>query len=157
MSIAERLEENGIILPVPGAPIAAYVPAVRTGNLLFVSGQLPRSSGALLFPGKLGDNVTVEQGQAAARACVVNALAAIQQAMGSLDAVRQVVRLNGYVACVPAFDGQSKIIDGASSLLQSIFGDAGRHSRVAIGVAALPLNASVELDLIVEVGDLVSP
>lgn len=151
--VEKRLGELGITLPVPGAPIAAYVPSVRSGNLVFVSGQLPRVDGLILHCGLLGEGVSVEQGQEAARAAAINALAVLKDALGDLDRVTRIVRLNGYVAAAPGFTGQSKIIDGASSFLQDVFGEAGRHSRVAVGVASLPMNAAVEIDLIVEVED----
>jgi enamine deaminase RidA (YjgF/YER057c/UK114 family) len=151
MTIQQRLSQMGVTLPTPAAPIAAYVPCVRTGSLVFVSGQLPREGGTLLHPGKLGADVTVEQGQAAARAAAINALAVLQSEIGPLDRVVRIVRLNGYVASEPGFTEHSKVIDGASAFLQEVFGDAGRHSRVAIGVASLPVNAPVEVDLIVEI------
>ncbi|HET6385497.1 MAG TPA: RidA family protein [Armatimonadota bacterium] len=150
MGIEDRLREMGVTLPEPAAPVAAYVPCVRTGSLVFVSGQIPRRAGLLLYPGKLGAEVTVEQGQEAARAAVINALAALKAEVGSLDRVRRIVRLNGFVAAAPDFPDHSKVIDGASVFLQQVFGEAGKHSRIAVGMASLPLNAPVEIDLIVE-------
>jgi len=151
VTIEERLSEMGVKLPTPAAPIAAYVPAVQTGNLVFVSGQLPRVDGSILHAGRLGTGVTVEQGQEAARAAAINALAVLKLHLGSLDRITRVVRLNGFVSAAPDFEQQSKVIDGASSFLQDALGEAGRHSRVAVGVASLPLNAPVEVDLVVEV------
>ena len=151
MNVNERLQQLGVTLPAPAAPVAVYVPCVRTGNLVFVSGQLPRVEGKLLYPGKLGQEVTVEQAQEAARAAAINALAVLRAEIGDLDRVSRIVRLNGFVASAPSFAEQSKVIDGASLFLGEVFGDAGRHSRLAVGVAALPLNAPVEIDLVVEV------
>lgn len=151
MAIQDNLEKLGIHLPEPATPIAAYVPTVQTGNLVFVSGQLPRVEGEILHPGKLGEGVNVEQGQAAARAAAINALAALRAAVGNLDHISRIVRVNGYVASSPTFTEHSKVIDGASSFFQDVFGSKGRHSRIAVGVASLPLNAPVEIDLIAEV------
>jgi enamine deaminase RidA (YjgF/YER057c/UK114 family) len=153
MTVEERLKNLGITLPTPGRPIAAYVPAVRTGSLVFVSGQLSRVEGKILHPGRLGDDVSLEQGQEAARIAAISALAVLKSEIGALDRVRRIVRLSGYVACTPEFADLSKVIDGASTLVQEAFGDAGQHSRVAVGVAALPLHAPVEIDLVAEIDE----
>jgi enamine deaminase RidA (YjgF/YER057c/UK114 family) len=148
--ITVRLAALGLELPVPPAPLAAYVPAVQAGDLLFVSGMLPMRDGTMLHPGTLGRGVTVEQGVAAARQAALNGLAVVAQAAGSLDRVARIVRLNGFVASAPTFYQQPAVLNGASELLAALFGDEGRHSRIAVGVMVLPLNASVELDLIVQ-------
>jgi enamine deaminase RidA (YjgF/YER057c/UK114 family) len=149
--ITVRLAALGLELPVPPAPLAAYMPAVQAGDLLFVSGMLPMRDGTMLHPGTLGRGVTVEQGVAAARQAALNGLAVVAQAAGSLDRVARIVRLNGFVASSPTFYQQPAVLNGASELLAALFGDEGRHSRIAVGVTVLPLNAPVELDLIVEI------
>jgi len=146
----QRMAELGLALPAPPQPVASYLPAVQSGSLLFLSGMLPFQNGAVLHPGRLGEAVTVEEGVAAARQAVLNGLAVVNATAGSLRRVARVVRLNGYVASVPAFHQQPAVMNGASDLLASLFGSRGRHSRVAVGVAVLPLNAPVELDMIVE-------
>ena len=146
-----RLAELGLVLPAPPQPVASYLPAVQSGSLLFVSGLLPFQNGVILHPGRLGEEVTVEEGAAAARQAVLNGLAVVAATAGSLRRVARVVRVNGYVASVPTFHQQPAVMNGASDLLAALFGESGRHSRVAVGVIGLPLNASVELDLIVEI------
>lgn len=148
--IMDRLAELGLVLPPPPQPVASYLPAVQSGRLLFVSGMLPFQQGVVLYPGRLGEGVTVEEGAAAARQAVLNGLAVVAAAAGSLDQVAQVVRVNGYVASTSDFHQQPAVINGASDLLAAVFGPRGRHSRMAVGVAALPLDAPVELDLVVE-------
>jgi len=145
-----RLAELGIALPPVTAPLAAYIPAVRTGNLVYTSGQLPLESGELSHTGKVGSEVSPEQAKAAARICALNALAAIEALVG-IDAVSRVVKLVGFVSSAPGFTGQPGVVNGASEILGEIFGDAGAHARSAVGVAELPLNAPVEVELIVEV------
>lgn len=149
--IEDVLAKLGIELPPASAPVASYVPVRRTGNLAFVSGQLPLQDGVLLFPGKLGAEVALEQGQEGARRCALQALAALREALGSLDAIRGIVQLSVFVASVPGFTDQPKVANGASDVLVEIFGDAGRHTRAAVGVAELPLGASVEVALVAEV------
>ncbi|OBK11077.1 RidA family protein [Mycobacterium asiaticum] len=151
MSAKARLQQLGIALPEVVAPLAAYVPAVRTGNLVFTAGQLPFEAGNLAHTGKVGDEVTPEQGKALARVCALNALAAVDSLVG-LDSVTQVVKVVGFVASAAGFHGQPGIINGASNLLAEVFGDRGAHARSAVGVAELPLDAPVEVELIVEVG-----
>lgn len=151
MSVSDRLTELGITLPPPPKPVAAYVPAVRTGNLLYISGQLPTEDGRLLYPGVVPDEVSPEDAAGAARAAALNALAVARAELGSLDRVRRVVRVTGHVASAPGFGGQPAVINGASDLLFEIFGEAGRHSRAALGAVALPLGACVEVELILEI------
>jgi enamine deaminase RidA (YjgF/YER057c/UK114 family) len=146
-----RLGQLGVALPQVAAPLAAYVPAVRTGNLVYTAGQLPFDSGKLARTGKLGANVTPEEGKALARICALNALAAVDALVG-LDTVTQVVKVVGFVASAPGFNGQPSVVNGASDLLAAVFGDKGAHARSAVGVAELPLDAPVEIELIVEVG-----
>jgi enamine deaminase RidA (YjgF/YER057c/UK114 family) len=142
----KKLEELGIVLPTPAAPIANYVGFVRTGRLLFVSGQLCLADGVLVAKGKLGPQVTVERGQAAARACAVNVLAQVKAALGDLDKVTRVVRLGGFINSAPDFLDGPAVMNGASDLMVAVFGDKGRHARSTIGVAALPADAAVEVE-----------
>lgn len=146
-----RLKEAGYDLPSPPKPVASYVPFVRTGNLLFISGQIPTKEGKPAYTGKVGDGVDLETAQEAARLCVVNGLAVARSALGSLKRVRRVVRAVGHVAVAQGFTDVHLVTNGASDLLQEAFGDAGRHSRLALGAAELPLNVPFELDLILEV------
>ena len=146
----ERLAELGLTLPPVVPPVAAYVPAVRSGDLVFTSGQLPMVEGQLPAVGKVGALVTPEQGKELARTCALNALAAIEALVG-LDSVVRIVKVVGYVASVADFTGQPGVVNGASELLGEVFGDAGQHARSAVGVAALPLDAPVEVELVVEV------
>ena len=150
MTVADRLAELGLALPSVVPPVAVYVPAVRSGALVFTSGQLPMVDGQLAAVGKVGALVTPEQAKELARTCALNALAAIDALVG-LDNVVRVVKVVGFVASVPEFTGQPAVINGASELLGEVFGDAGAHARSAVGVAALPLDAPVEVELIVEV------
>lgn len=150
MSWTQRLTELGITLPTVAAPVAAYVPAVRSGAQVFTSGQLPFTGGSLAATGKLGAEVSPEQGKELARTCVLNGLAAIDALVG-LDAVVRVVKVVGFVASAPGFTGQPGVINGASELLGEVFGEAGAHARSAVGVAELPLGAPVEVELVVEV------
>lgn len=150
MTVADRLAELGLALPSVVPPVAAYVPAVRSGALVFTSGQLPMVDGQLAAVGKVGALVSPEQAKELARTCALNALAAIDALVG-LDSVVRVVKVVGFVASVPEFTGQPAVINGASELLGEVFGDAGAHARSAVGVAALPLDAPVEVELIVEV------
>lgn len=150
MSIEKHLTELGIILPEAPRPVAAYVPAVNSGNLLFVSGQLCLVNGELLYKGRVGKEVSLEQGYEAARIAAVNFLAIVKKELGSLDRVKRVVKVVGYVASDPDFYDQPKVINGASELLAEVFGDQGRHARSAVGVNSLPLNTPVEIEVIVE-------
>jgi enamine deaminase RidA (YjgF/YER057c/UK114 family) len=147
----ERLQELGVDLPAPAAPVAAYVPCVRTGNLVYVSGQVPSVDGKPTHLGHLGDDVDLEAGRAAARTCAVNVLAALKAELGELSRVRRVVKVTGFVASTPGFTDVPKVVNAASELFGEVFGDAGRHARAAVGVAALPLGVPVEVEAIVEV------
>lgn len=147
----ERLAELGHRLPDESAPLAAYVPAVRTGDLVFTAGQLPRLGGELQATGKVGADVDVDTARDLARTCALNALAAVDALVG-IDAVAGVVKVVGFVASAPGFTGQPKVINGASDVLAEVFGDAGRHARSAVGVSELPLGVPVEVELIVELG-----
>ncbi|CAJ1579013.1 RidA family protein [[Mycobacterium] wendilense] len=150
MSATARLEELGLTLPPVVAPVAAYVPAVRTGNLVYTSGQLPMVDGELPAQGKVGGAVSAEDARELARRCALNALAAVHALVG-LDSVTRVVKVVGFVASAPGFNGQPGVVNGASQLLGDVFGDAGAHARSAVGVSELPLDAPVEVELIVEV------
>lgn len=147
---AERLAELGLALPPVAAPVAAYVPAVRSGDHVYVSGQLPFVAGALPATGKVGAGVTAEDAAGLARTCALNALAAVHSVVG-IDSVHRVVKVTGFVASAPGFADQPAVIDGASALFGEVFGEAGRHARSAVGVAELPKNAPVELEIVVEV------
>jgi len=149
-AITDRLAELGVTLPVVAKPVAAYVPAVIVGNLVFTSGQLPFENGALPETGKLGAGVSDASGKDLARTCALNALAAIESVIGSLDRVTRVVKVVGFVASDPSYTGQPGVINGASEFLGEVFGDAGIHARSAVGVAVLPLDSPVEVELIVE-------
>lgn len=153
MSHEQRLAELGITLPEVAAPVAAYVPAVQTGRYVYTSGQLPFTDGTLPATGKVGDGenlVSADDAAAYARTCALNALAAVRSVTGSLDAISRVVKVVGFVASDPAFTGQPAVINGASTVLGEIFGDAGIHARSAVGVAVLPLDSPVEVELVVE-------
>ena len=151
VSIDAALEALGIELPAPPKPVASYVPAVLVGDLLYLSGMLPFRDGQVMIIGKLGDGVTVERGAEAGKLALLNALAVIKQEVGSLDRVHRIVRVVGHVASAAGFAQQPAVINGASDLLVQIFGDRGRHARVALGAAELPLHAAVELELFVQV------
>jgi enamine deaminase RidA (YjgF/YER057c/UK114 family) len=151
MSIDQRLAELGITLPQPAAPVAAYVPAVEIGGLLHVSGQISFAEDGGLITGRLGENVDLDGGIAAARRCGVMLLAQIKAALGSLDRVERIVKLGVFVNSTPNFTDQPKVANGASELMQQVFGEPGRHARSAVGVAALPLGVAVEVDAIVAV------
>jgi enamine deaminase RidA (YjgF/YER057c/UK114 family) len=149
-SPTDRLAELGIALPPVVPPVAAYAPAVRTGNYVYVSGQVPLVSGTLAAAGKVGAQVDADEAKALARVCALNAMAAVHDLVG-LDSVRRVVKVVGFVASAPDFTGQPAVVNGASELLVEVFGDHGVHARSAVGVAVLPLDAPVEIELIVEV------
>ena len=151
-SIIEKLNSLGLQLPAVPAPVAAYVNCVRSGNLLFLSGGLP-IDGERKIIGKVPSAVSIEEAQEGARIIILNRLAVIREEIGSLDKVKQIVALNGFVNSEPDFFGHPQVINGASELLVEIFGDKGKHSRTALGAAALPLNVAVEINLVVEVED----
>jgi enamine deaminase RidA (YjgF/YER057c/UK114 family) len=150
-SAKARLAELGIELPVVVQPLGSYVPVVRTGNLVYTSGQLPMQDGKLVQSGKVGVEVAPEHGKELARICALNGLAAIDSLVG-IDSVTKVVKVVGFIASGPGFNGQPGVLNGASDLLAEVFGDAGVHARSAVGVAELPLDAPIEVELVVEVG-----
>jgi enamine deaminase RidA (YjgF/YER057c/UK114 family) len=151
MKASARLGQLGIALPELVAPLASYVPAVRTGNLVYTSGQLPITDGKLAGSGKVGAEVSPEDAKAMARICALNALAAVNSLVG-IDAVTRVVKVVGFVASASGFNGQPGVVNGASDLFAEVFGEQGAHARSAVGVSELPLDAPVEVELIVEVG-----
>ena len=153
MSVAERLVELGLTIPAVAAPVAAYVPAVVTGGYVYTAGQLPFVDGALPVTGKVGATVDAETATGEARTAALNALAAVQSVAGSLDRVARVVKVTVFVASDPAFTGQPGVANGASTLVGEVFGDAGVHARSAVGVAVLPLDAPVEVELVGELPD----
>jgi enamine deaminase RidA (YjgF/YER057c/UK114 family) len=145
------IKQLGLELPDVPKPVAAYIPAKQTGNLVFTAGQLPMVNGELISKGLLGQDVEIDEANKAARICTLNALAAIKGVIGDLDRIKQIVRVVGYVASVPTFTQQPAVVNGASELLLEIFGENGKHARSAVGMAVLPLNASVEIELTVEI------
>ncbi|WGH93016.1 RidA family protein [Auritidibacter ignavus] len=152
-AVEDRLQDAGFTLPEVATPLAAYVPALREGQLIYTSGQLPLQNGELAATGKLGADVSVEEGQKLAQLCVLNAMAAVKNLVGDLDHVAQVVKVTGFVASAPDFYGQPQVINGASELLGQAFGAAGSHARAAVGAAVLPMNAPVEVEITVKVQD----
>ena len=151
MTPEETLAKLGLALPTPAKPVAAYVPTARAGDLVYVSGQLPFVDGKLPRTGRLGSDVSLEQGQELARLCVLNALAALKAEVGELSRVKRVVRVGAFVASAESFTQQPQVANGASELLVQVFGDAGRHARAAVGVNVLPLGSPVEVELLVQV------
>ena len=151
-TIDNRLEAMGIRLPVAAAPAANYVPYVISGNLLYLSGQLPMEDGKIAVTGLVGGDVDLAAAQRAAELCAINILAQAKAALGDLGRVARVIKLNGFVASAPGFTEQHLVINGASNLIANVLGDAGKHARAAVGMAALPLNAAVEIDAILEIG-----
>lgn len=152
MSIRERLQSLDIQLPPAPRPAFNYLPVAVNDGVAYISGQLPRQGEGVLHPGKVGAEVTIEQAQESARLCVLYGLAALEEAVGNLDRVTRVLKVTGFVNSAPGFTGQPKVLDGASDLLQSIFGEVGRHARSAVGVGELPRNTPVEVEMIVAVG-----
>jgi enamine deaminase RidA (YjgF/YER057c/UK114 family) len=151
MGAEERLKELGIDLPLAPQPLASYVPVLVTGDLAYVSGQVPMAEGKPLWTGKLGDDLDVATGAEAARRCATQALSALRAELGSLDRVSRIVRLGVFVASAPGFTDQPKVANGASDLLAEVFGEAGRHARTAVGVPELPLGAPVEVEVLAEI------
>lgn len=151
--IESKLRDLGLELPVAPPPVGAYVPVLRTGNLVVTSGQLPFIGKQIAFEGKVGAQLHEQDGWNAARLCAVNALAQIKACIGSLDRVKRIVRVEGYVHSAPRFQGQPHVLNGASELLVELFGEAGKHTRIALGVAEMPLNAAVQLCLWAEVAE----
>jgi len=150
-AVEKKLSELGIVLAEPTAPVANYVPFVRTGNLLMVSGQICLEAGKLVAKGQLGAGVSIEDGQKAARACAVNVLAQVKAALGDLDKVMRVVRLGGFVNAAVGFVDGPKVMNGASDLMVAVFGEKGKHARTTVGVSALPLDAAIEVEGLFEV------
>ncbi|MDC0856202.1 RidA family protein [Candidatus Nitrosopelagicus sp.] len=148
--IEEKLKELGIDIPTPPSPAGSYIPVVTTGNLAFVSGQIPMKEGKVIFEGKVPENQSVDSAREAAKICIINGLAQLKINLGSLDKITKFVRISGFVNSSPDFAEQPKIINAASDLLVEVFGDMAKHSRIAVGVANLPLNSTVEIDMIVE-------
>jgi len=149
--IEQRIIDLGFVLPETAKPLAAYIPAVQSGNLVFTSGQLPMIAGSLAETGKVGGSVSPERAKELATVCALNALAAVKTVIGDLDKIKRIVKVVGFVSSVPEFSGQPAVVNGASEFLGEVFGEKGIHARSAVGVAVLPLDAPVEIELIVEV------
>jgi len=147
--IDEKIKSLGINLPIPPSPAGSYIPVVRSGDLLYVSGQIPMEDGKVAFTGKVSDT-NIETAQKSARICAINILAQLKKELGDLEKISKIVRISGFVNSVPEFTQQPKVINAASDLLYEIFGECGKHSRIAVGVASLPLNSMTEIDAIVE-------
>lgn len=148
--IEDKLRQLNITLPTPPKPAGSYIPVVVTGNLAFVSGQIPMQDGKVLYTGKVPSEKSIEEAQAAAKLCAINLLAQLKANLGSLDKITKIVRVSGFVNCSPDFAEHPKVINAASDLFYEIFGEKGKHSRIAVGVANLPLNSTVEIDMTVE-------
>jgi enamine deaminase RidA (YjgF/YER057c/UK114 family) len=152
MEIEKKMRGLGLELPEVPKPVASYVPAVRSGNYVYTSGQVPFVKGELMHKGKLGGDLTIEQGYECARATAMNCLAAVKSVIDDLDRVKRIVRVTGFINSAPGFTDQPKVLNGASDLLVEIFGERGKHSRLAIGTSELPLGAPLEIDMVVEIG-----
>lgn len=152
-AIEERLKQLDLELPEAAKPVAAYVPAKRVGDLVFISGQIPLKDGQIAFTGKVGAERTQEEGYQAARLCALNALAAVKALVGSLEVIEEIVQVRGFVNCTPEFGNQPEVINGASELLVELFGKQGRHARAAVGVSSLPRDVTVEVEMIVRICD----
>ena len=148
MSARDRLAELGLVLPDPPEPAGAYTRATRAGALIFVAGQLPLRDGEMVYAGRIGDDLSVDEGYAASRLCALNALSILEAEAGSLDDVKQILRLGGFVCSATGFTDQPRVVNGASDLMQAVLGEAGVHARLAVGVSELPLGAAVELEVI---------
>lgn len=153
MNYEAKIKELGLTIPEAPKPVAAYVPAVRSGNLVYTAGQIPFLNGELKYKGKLGKELTVEEGYEAAKLCALNCLSVIKGVIGDLNKIVRVVRVGGFVNSVPEFADQPKVVNGASELFGQIFGEAGKHARAAVGSINLPMNAAVEVEVVVEVKD----
>lgn len=151
MSYEAKIKELGVTVPEAPKPVAVYVPGVQAGNLIYTAGQIPLAGGELKFKGKVGKDLTTEEGYEAARICALNCLGVVKSMLGSLDKIERIVKVTGFVNSAPGFTGQPKVIDGASELLGEIFGEQGRHARSAVGVAELPVDAAVEVEIIIQV------
>jgi|TARA_B110000014_G_scaffold183579_1_gene132658 enamine deaminase RidA (YjgF/YER057c/UK114 family) len=148
--IEDKLKELSIEIPIPPTPAGSYIPVVTTGNLAFVSGQIPMKEGKIVFEGKVPEKQSVDSAKDAARICIINGLSQLKTNLGSLDKITKFVKISGFVNSSPDFTEQPKVINAASDLLVEIFGDMAKHSRIAVGVASLPLNSTVEIDMVVE-------
>ena len=148
--IEKRLKELSIEIPIPPSPAGSYIPVITTGNLAFVSGQIPMKNGEVVFEGKVPNNQSLDSAREAAKICIINGLAQLKVNLGSLDKITKFIRISGFVNSNQEFTEQPKVINAASDLLVEIFGDMAKHSRIAVGVASLPLNSTVEIDMIVE-------
>lgn len=153
MKIEEKIKSLGYVVPATPKPVAAYIPAVLVDNFVFTSGQIPVVAGELKFKGKVGRDISPEQGYEAARVCALNALSAIRSVIGDLDNIDRIVKVVGFVASAEGFNGQPAVINGASEFLREVFGESGMHARSAVGVAELPLGAAVEVEMIVKIKD----
>lgn len=151
MDVEERLSKLGVVIPEVSKPVAAYVPALKAGEFVYVSGQLPLKDGQLVYQGKIGKDLTVEEGQAAAEIAVINCLAALKSCITDWGQVVQIVKINGYIQSESDFSDQALVLNGASNLLEQVFADKGKHARAAVGVNSLPLNAACEIEMIVQV------
>ena len=151
MSFESKVKEMGLTIPEVAKPVAAYVPAIKVGDYVYTSGQIPFVQGTLAYAGKIGKDLPLEQGYEAAKVCALNCLAAVKSVIGSLDNIEQIVKVVGFVNSAPGFVDQPKVINGASELVGNIFGKQGEHSRSAVGVPELPINAAVEVEMIVKV------
>ena len=149
--IEDKLKSLGITLPSPPKPAGSYIPVVITNKMAFVSGQIPIQDGKVVFTGKVSKDISVEEAQKAARLCVINGLAQLKAELGSLDKISKIIKVSGFVNSLPEFTDQPKVINGASDLLYEIFGEKGKHARIAVGVTSLPLNSAVEVDLVAEI------
>lgn len=147
----EKLKQMGITIPETAKPLAAYIPAMQIGNLVMTSGQVPISAGVVKYSGKVGKDLTEEEGKAAAKLCAMNCLSAVKSVIGSLDKIKRVLKLTVFVSSAEGFTAQPKVANGASEFIVEIFGEAGKHVRSAVGVSELPLNSAVEIEMIVEV------
>lgn len=147
----EKIKQLGITIPEPVKPLAAYIPAMQVGNLVMTSGQVPISSGVVKFQGKVGRDLSEEEGRDAAKLCAINCLSAVKSVIGSLDKIKRVLKLTVFIASAEGFTAQPKVANGASELIGEIFGEAGKHVRSAVGVSELPLNSAVEIEMIVEI------
>jgi enamine deaminase RidA (YjgF/YER057c/UK114 family) len=151
LSFEAKVKEMGLTIPEVAKPVAAYVPAIQVGDYVYTSGQIPFVEGKLAFAGKLGSDLKLEQGYDAAKICALNCLAAVKSVLGSLDKIEQIVKVVGFVNSAPGFTDQPKVVNGASELVGNIFGKQGEHSRSAVGVSELPINAAVEVEMIIKV------
>lgn len=151
MNVSARLQELGIVIPEVSKPLAAYVPAMQAGDLIFISGQLPRQNNEVVYSGRLGEEIDMEQGMKAAELAAINCLAVLKTYIGEWESLRQIVKITGYIQCKEDFFQQAQVLNGASELLEKIFGEKGCHARAAVGVNSLPLNAACEIEMVARV------